>query len=81
MVGDPGSNPGEVKFFLGWRTKLKPYCLLQHVIINNNEVFGENHLAISGSSLVIVPSVLVIMEELSLPQHPSHHNEDIPDSW
>ena len=28
-VGDPSWNPGK-----GWRTKLKPYCLLQNVVIN-----------------------------------------------
>ena len=35
VVRVPSSNPREV-IFSGWRTKLKPYCLLQHVIINNN---------------------------------------------
>ena len=32
VVGDPGLNSGK-----GWRTKSKPYCLLQLVMINNHE--------------------------------------------
>ena len=29
--GDPGSNPALAE----WRTKLKPYCLLQHLVISS----------------------------------------------
>ena len=33
--GDPGSNPAWGHFFsgVGWRTKLKSYCLFQHMVI------------------------------------------------
>ena len=35
----------------GWRTKLKPYCLLQHVVINNVINSGHSHGSVPTQEL------------------------------
>ena len=49
--------------------------------VRRSGVFWRTSSSNQWINLVITPSVLVIMKEITLPQHPSHNNEDIPDSW
>ena len=54
----PSLNPGEGKFFGGWGTKWKLYCLFPHFAINNY----ENKSVINGviNSICSIPASLLM---------------------